>query len=87
MEEQHRVEQGAARGEFEGVEGAVGLQPGGHAQRFGDGQAASDTVFHIEFGDHGQPVPHRVADGPDDLAGEAGAGGGRAAVAVGAAIQ
>ncbi len=51
-EQVHRVEQRAARGQFEGVQAAVVLQPLRGLQRLLDADAAAHAVGHVELGGH-----------------------------------
>lgn len=86
-EEVHRVEQGAARGEFEGVDATVLLEPPGHLQALVQPKAAGDAVVHVELGEDRDPVTDGLADGAGGVPGHPGAVGERAAVLVLALVE
>ena len=86
-EEVHRVEQRAAPGHLEGVDGAVLLDPLRGLDGLLDGDPAPDAVGHVELGEDRDPVTDRVAHRPQDAAREPGPVDQRAAVLVLAVVD
>ena len=83
----HGVGEGAAAGELEGVEGAVGLKHLGELEAFVVFEAAGDAVVHVDLGGDGQLVARRGPHRLHGLAGEPGPVVEGAAPGVGALVE
>ncbi len=86
-EQEHRVEQRAAGGQFQRVQTAVLLEPLSGLQRLLDRDAAAHTVGHVQLRGHRDLVTDRALDGRHHTAGHLGAVLQRSAELVGAPVD